>query len=232
MPRPSTEPTWATTGGTRTEPSSGEKASGFVAGDRTPAKKGNWLIGVLSDWVGYFADFIDSSDEFVYPTPPRRSVLVPMSAALAQTDGSILWDIREVSVTSGAAPMWFSIGRASYLYFDLNGLLPSGATNIAVDVIIQPEFAGTGATRSAVRVEKYTPDLVTPTTGAVTAGTEVTDDGSTNIQRIHAQLTDTVDKSLSLYRARIRSSNDGSGPEGDYVTAVLLSYDDPGPRTW
>lgn len=51
--KPSTLPTWATTGGTTLEPSSGQKAAGFAVGTKPPARWMNWLLKNLADWIGY-----------------------------------------------------------------------------------------------------------------------------------------------------------------------------------
>lgn len=66
MPRPSALPEWATdptyTSGpqegeaTRLAPTSGEMAQGFFQGKRPPARKANWLLGLLCDWVKYLSE--------------------------------------------------------------------------------------------------------------------------------------------------------------------------------
>lgn len=71
MARPSTLPEWATstnydsgpdTGqATRLEPTSGEKANGWWRGLGVPARKLNWLFGLLCDWVGYVGDVTEHS---------------------------------------------------------------------------------------------------------------------------------------------------------------------------
>ena len=49
--RPTTQPTWATTGGTRLAPSSGQQAAGFAVNTTPPARWVNWLFGYILDWV-------------------------------------------------------------------------------------------------------------------------------------------------------------------------------------
>jgi len=61
MAQPPVLPQWATdptyTSGpdngqaTRLEPTSGEKAQGYHRGKRVPARKLNWLLGVICDWI-------------------------------------------------------------------------------------------------------------------------------------------------------------------------------------
>lgn len=52
MAKPTNTIDWAATGN-RTEPTSGQKTSGFTAGERLAAKYLNWIIGVTSDWIDY-----------------------------------------------------------------------------------------------------------------------------------------------------------------------------------
>lgn len=51
--KPTTLPTWATDGGTTVEPTSGEKAAGWVAGTRPPARWFNWWMNLLYTWIQY-----------------------------------------------------------------------------------------------------------------------------------------------------------------------------------
>lgn len=54
--KPTTVGSWATTGGTRLEPSPGQKAAGFVINDRPPARWINFLWGLLFDWIDFLDD--------------------------------------------------------------------------------------------------------------------------------------------------------------------------------
>jgi len=54
--KPTTVSTWATDGGTRLEPTVGEKAAGFAVDDRPPARWINFLWGLLSDWIKFLDD--------------------------------------------------------------------------------------------------------------------------------------------------------------------------------
>jgi hypothetical protein len=84
MPKPSTVPTWATGAGRRLEPSSGEKADGFVAGARAPARKSNWIVGGLTDWAAYLDEWIDGDDELVYPVDQTRSRYLPLTSGVVE----------------------------------------------------------------------------------------------------------------------------------------------------
>lgn len=53
MAKPASVVSWATTGGTRLQPTAPEKAAGFAVGERVPARFLNWLYGVLGDWTTY-----------------------------------------------------------------------------------------------------------------------------------------------------------------------------------
>jgi hypothetical protein len=86
MSKPSAPVGWATTPGTRLEPTSPEKAAAFSNGFQPPARWHNWLFGLLGDWTSYLnnlhgdADFLGQSytwtathvfqDTFV-SVPPR-----------------------------------------------------------------------------------------------------------------------------------------------------------------
>jgi hypothetical protein len=54
--KPTSLPTWATTAGTTVEPSAGQKAAGWTAGTRPPARWMNWLLNVLYQWCAYLND--------------------------------------------------------------------------------------------------------------------------------------------------------------------------------
>lgn len=51
--KPTDLPEWATTGGTTLEPSAGEKAAGWTASTRPPARWMNWLLNLIYKWVQY-----------------------------------------------------------------------------------------------------------------------------------------------------------------------------------
>ena len=65
--KPGAVPTWATTGGTRVEPTSAEKAAGFAPGDKPPARWLNWLIGSICDWAAYL-NSVNTDDAFLGST--------------------------------------------------------------------------------------------------------------------------------------------------------------------
>jgi hypothetical protein len=64
MSKPSTVVSWSTVG-TRTEPSSGEKAAGFAPGDRPPASWFNWLWGTLGEWTSYLDNLHNETATFL-----------------------------------------------------------------------------------------------------------------------------------------------------------------------
>lgn len=68
MPEPSELPEWATSGTNRDKPDAGPIASGFLAGERPPAKWVNWLFGVLCDWVAWLKEVTDDHEERVEAT--------------------------------------------------------------------------------------------------------------------------------------------------------------------
>lgn len=58
MPKPSEDPTFATTG-TRTAPASSRRLSGYLAGEPLPAAIFNYLIGAAGDWIVWLEGQID-----------------------------------------------------------------------------------------------------------------------------------------------------------------------------
>lgn len=72
MAEPSELPTWASDAtyssgpdigeATRLEPTSGEKATGFVRATRLPARKMNWTLGMICDWLAHFKDVTDDHE--------------------------------------------------------------------------------------------------------------------------------------------------------------------------
>jgi len=74
MAKPTKTPSWATSG-TKTEPSSGQKAAGFAVAAKWAAQHANWILGNISDWI----DWLNSG----YLT---RSGLTDRTPVFATTD--------------------------------------------------------------------------------------------------------------------------------------------------
>ena len=58
--KPGTLPTWATTAGTTTAPSSGQQAAGFTVSTTPPAKWMNWLMNWIFQWLAYLNNPVGS----------------------------------------------------------------------------------------------------------------------------------------------------------------------------
>lgn len=67
--KPTTLPTWATTGGTTVEPTAGQKAAGFAVGTRPPARWVNWLFKTIYDWLVYLQGM-----ELAYTAPAAEAM--------------------------------------------------------------------------------------------------------------------------------------------------------------
>lgn len=59
---PGNPPRWATNGGTQVEPSSGQKDTGWISGQRPPFSMMNWLQGQIYLWQQYLEDATDELD--------------------------------------------------------------------------------------------------------------------------------------------------------------------------
>lgn len=59
--KPTKIPTWATDADTTVEPSAGQKAAGWAAAQRPPARWMNWLLNTIYQWCEYLADGVFSS---------------------------------------------------------------------------------------------------------------------------------------------------------------------------
>jgi hypothetical protein len=68
--------TWSGTP-TKVEPDPGDQATGFVPNTKPPAQWWNWLFASFGGWLLYLVQFVSDADEFVYPTPKNRLVVVP-----------------------------------------------------------------------------------------------------------------------------------------------------------
>ena len=56
--KPTKLPEWATTGGTTSEPSAGQKAAGWTVATRPPARRMNWILNIIYQWCAYVKDAV------------------------------------------------------------------------------------------------------------------------------------------------------------------------------
>ncbi len=117
-------PTWATTGGTRAEPSSGQKASGWTSGQRPTYSAMNWLQGVGCDWLQYAEDATDqlqatklenTTDTFTGTLTVTGSVAVSVDLLLGasgRVDSSLLPKTNNTRSLGSTALRWVKVWGA------------------------------------------------------------------------------------------------------------------------
>lgn len=147
MAKPASLPTHATDVGRTLEPEAGEKASGFVEGTRTPAKKVNWVIHWLTQWAALLDGLIDSAEEYRYPGVPHEHVRTYHIGAF-HPDVAADW---QVSFAAAAGLLARPLADAAIGVFHCDDL-PEGALVEFVDILCSMSTARTGANRWGVRV--------------------------------------------------------------------------------
>lgn len=238
MAKPVSVVSWATTGGTRLEPTAPEKAAGWSAGERPPAKWFNFLFGLLGDWTTYLnnlhndGDFLGqaytwtaahvfsqtvtlgSSALVVYGTPPARVSFAELhKACLPETSDKPVFNadgqaISPATGTPGTIRVPFRV--------------PSGATisQIRADV-----FLGSSADVTMTCRRKTASIGGSNTSTAV--GLPVTLSAVSGQQTVtRGGLSDTASSATEYWVDFEFSSHTGS----ETVNALEVSWTDPGPK--
>lgn len=139
-------PTWATdstyasgvdTGlATRVEPTSGEKASGAIRKQHPPARKWNWLLGMICDWLGYVVDIPFRTWSPIFQStrisPYGATDLGLLQATHTRSDGTAK------AIYFSPQGLWVLTGHATaerYIYGD--GFLLDAATATASNLKYQ-----------------------------------------------------------------------------------------------
>lgn len=259
--RPTQTPTWATDANypagadawsgtpTRVEPAAAQKGTGHVPGERPPAQFFNWLSGLYSDWVSYFAAIIDEDEEHTYQVPKTRTVVFgPFAGQDAGTSADTAIGFSGITHNlSGGAPtrsLAFRADSESMLYElgPVAGLrIPHGAVIKRIAMMVDPGAArATSSHRMALGIEELTYDWNVPEVSTRTVHVDpaaLVDDGTTNIQLIdtatlYPDLAVTIDRLHRYYVTLKAGFQDGAGGAYavDRVHAGLITFDDPGPR--
>src|SRR5688500_1018888 len=156
--RPTVTPTWATGGGRRVEPDAGEKADGFVEGERTPAKKANWGIGYLTDWIAWVSAILDDDEELTYQVPKTgRTVMIHGVAFQPNFENAVAW-----SAILGAKTYLESEADGVACFLSLNRIIPISATITRVRALVHPGAARTGSNRMYLQMTTNAPNFVSP----------------------------------------------------------------------
>lgn len=226
MARPTDAAEWASTAGRRLEPTAGEKDSGFNEGTRTPARKANWIVGVLADWAAYLQSITDAADEHSYPVAKSRKIFItPAMFNLGHAAADFVFD---TSYTTGDYPVLRTVAAGlRRIYLPLNPLVPKGGviSQIRAQVRFQLD------TGHAIQMALVTldPDFGTFPPFTPSLDSELTldsDNGTTGDQLLDSGAVafpiDPEDyDSLLMFQF--------SG-EDHRLYSVELTFDDPGPR--
>lgn len=244
-PRPGTDPTWATdvdyaagadpwsATPTRVEPDAGDKASGLVPGTRAPAQWLNWALGLWADWLAYLRDERDRLDTYCddfgvqLPAAVQPSRYIGPECAEARYDsvaGKETWAGRNVGVGGdlfeGAKRSEIDSGE---LYIDLTPRLVRNGTLAHVRVLVKPGAARAGANRmqAALLGVDFGASFAAPAIVRSSVGAAVYDDGTTNEQWLHIDLTPAgvAVTTHALWRLYLYAGNDGA-TNHDYFYAV------------
>lgn len=148
MPSRPTLPSWGTGGSRRIEPSAPEKVTGFVEGTRSPAKKANWLIGILTDWIAYVAAIIDTSEEHTYQVAKPQRFLVSLADMESRLSS---FSISEWLLVLGSGG-WTTNADSPVLVIPLNAYLRHGMVITGLTLMVQPGIARAGANRMSLEL--------------------------------------------------------------------------------
>ncbi len=193
-------------------------------------------LGVLEAYV--------EDDEWVYPAPKGRSVLVPLQGALpyavaAPNIASHDWLYGFDSAFSATQRVWMGSTQGQMLELPLGHLLPTGAIPTGVQVLARPAAAGrTTANRLLVEVVRQdidfgltfpgnTPYVNVPTSTVLAS---VHDDGTDVLQQILAGLGSQPAHDRHTGNLFVRITTGQPGVRPDLIAALRLSFTDPGPR--
>jgi hypothetical protein len=255
MPQPTDSATWATDGGTRVEPSAGEKADGFTPGARTPARKANWIVGVVADWAAWLESITNDDGDVVYNDGgihdgrERCTVLTPfvgfagMSGAGDETASIDPWRVINVSTPTTEGQVLQSGQIFAGWVADLSARFPTGATITRIRVAVQPgaERATVG-NRMTLWLAEGALDLATGVVSWTGPLETSTDDGSTDEQFIDTG-------TIAVFVAPSIEGAGASGPSGstlhlhvnagndadtnrDQIRMIVVNWFDPGPRNF
>lgn len=252
MARPASLPTWATDGGTTTEPTSGQKAAGWSAGYRPPAKWFNWWQNLTYQWCAYLnnlhndADFLGEdyswtgAHDFTDITIPSNGDGISIGGVNFEKELILPATAFQFVCTTGATPDWslYSGGTGSlywvsqvnsgYLVCSLSQFLPTNCEVRKFDVIVDPGAARSSTNRMSVALVRKTPNF---STHAYSNSVEIaaTYDDTTNAAQtisVAAGATNyAVDKQTDELFLMVKAGHDAAtNPDGMLGARVLVRY--------
>ncbi len=160
---------------------------------------------------------VSDGAEFVYTTPPTRTVILSPAAAHVG-DSANAWVRTNASATLKSDDM--------ILAWDLSGRLPSGALITSLEIAVTPGTPRGPANRMVLR-------LVTVTAaGSATTVDSDPDDGTLNPQTLAlTSLPITVDNETATYLVELEAGAT-AGTDNDTAGMLVVEYTDPGPRNF
>lgn len=222
-------PEWATTPTDFAEPSLGKKQEGWLSNERPPSGWFNWWMNLVYLWIAWLKGFINNSGDFVYPTNQTRTLHLT-AAACAQPLAADSW-----KAPTATASEITSFVNGAVAKYDLQEILPSGAANLVIDVMVTPGATltsrGGAGTGLRIGLVSHAPDWATPATVSPTV--EDTDEqaDSTAIQLLTLNLAGSVDKSTKSYALYVIAGSDAASNQDD-IRAIRIRFTDPGPRNF
>lgn len=258
MSKPATLPVWATDGGTTLEPSAGEKAAGWGASDKPPARWMNWWQNNVYAWAQYLNGLPTDNDfrnanftwggshifssaiqvpatDGIATVATSRTILVPLTSFAPSYDASGVpsWRLSDYS-TTGEAPRWTSLVLDKPLYCCLDGFLHDGMQISAIDVIVDPSVArATAGDRIQVDLSTTAFDFTTPGLTAATVHVNGTDDGATNVQKISPAFGgSSYTTNRGTQHKLLTITSGASGSVGDHVYAARIVVTQSTIKTW
>lgn len=230
--RPTDTAEWASGASRRLEPAASEKGDGFVEGTRTPARKANWAVGILHDWIAYFAAIINSDEEHVYQSPKARQTFVHvLSASIEETNWDLQYGVNMRAQTSA---------NGEPLVWTLEDHLPDGAVVNELQAVVEPGAARGSGSRMRLRWRSEDIDVFTGnlSRSVSSPNDETEDDGTTDLQLISVTglsipiVTTYSELDANVYDVHHVELLSGDTASADNVYALLIKWTDPGPRNY
>lgn len=240
MTKPSEIVTWATDanyaadgdswGGTPTkvDPGAARRAEG-IEPDTFPAQWMNYHLNALGKHVEYVEGVLEATDTIPSAT---RTFVLPASAmqwiaSSAGTDPLVGLTSGGTAFQDGHRILIPSTEAAVLGVLALNRLVPHGATNLQVDLMITP---GTHTTPGRFSLMSYTPNWTTPSVPATHTEHAGDDTSGTAIQVLSVSHATALDSGVSVYYVCYDPKAMSGG--ADLLHALRIRYTDPGPRNF
>lgn len=217
---------------TKVDPGAGRKAEGFEP-DTLPAEWLNWILNNHGEWAIWLEAERARIAAIVDPPGSLKTFQIDASAfAIRDNSGTpdTGWDVQ----ADGSGLV--SRAANNYAIYDLNQILPTGATVQRIKALVDPQSANGSGNRIEMSLNKVVRDFGTPAaptitievarTGAVTNVATMQDDGGTSVQVLDTgalAAPRAIDRAAHSLVVIVRSSNTVGSDKfhGISVTCVL-----------